>query len=151
MRTITALGMSLLVLSITYAQNSPKADSTKKAVPVQATNTTAPASNLVVNKAVVALNVNNLEPENVADSFPAEVHRLYCFTQIKGANGPEEIQHRWYYKDELMGTVSLQINSGNFRTYSSKYIPEEMKGDWRVSIVSSKDESILKTIRFITH
>lgn len=155
MRTIAALTLSLSIVSVLYAQNpqSPqnlqssgvqkKADTTAKEVP-------APVSKLIITRAAIALNVNDLEPENVADTFPSEVRRLFCFTQIKGASGPLEIQHRWYWKEELMSTVTLKINSGNFRTYSSKSIPMGLKGDWRVYIVDSRDESILGTLKFIT-
>ena len=122
MHIIAALTLSLLVVSAPFAQSSkvstvqPKADTAKKEEP-------APKSNLTISRAAIALNVKDLEPENLGDTFPSEVRRLFCFTQIKGAAGPEEIQHRWYWKDELMSTVSLKINSGNFRTYSSKSIP----------------------------
>lgn len=149
MRTIAALTLSLLVVSAPFAQSpndstaQPKADTAKKEEPAQ-------KSILTISRAAVALNVKDLEPENTGDTFPSEVHRLFCFTQIKGASGPEEIQHRWYWKDELMSTVSLKINSGNFRTYSSKSIPLGLKGDWRVYIVDSRDESILGTVKFIT-
>lgn len=149
MRTIAALTLSLLVVSTPFAQNpkdsvvQPKADNVKKEIPAQ-------KSNLTISRALIALDVKDLEPENAGDTFPSEVRRLYCFTQIKGASGPEEIQHRWYWGDELMSTISLKINSGNFRTYSSKSIPLGLKGDWRVFIVDSRDESILGTVKFIT-
>jgi hypothetical protein len=149
MRTIAALTLSLLVASALFAQSprdstvKPKADTLKKEVPAQ-------KSNLSISRALIALDVKDLEPENIGDTFPSEVRRLFCFTQIKGASGPEEIQHRWYWGDELMGTVSLKVNSGNFRTYSSKSIPLGLQGDWRVYIVDSKDESIIGTVKFIT-
>jgi len=150
MQIIAALTLSLLVVSASFAQNPKnttvqpnKADTVKKEVPAQ-------KSKLTISRAAIALNVKDLEPENLGDTFPSEVRRLFCFTQIKGASGPEEIQHRWYWKDELMGSVSLTVNSGNFRTYSSKSIPLGLKGDWRVYVVDSKDESILGTVNFIT-
>lgn len=152
MRTIAALTLSLLAVSVLYAQNpqSPQNPGVKKNADTTAKEAPAPVSKLTITRSAIALNVTDLEPENVADSFPSEVRRLYCFTQIKGASGPVEVQHRWYWKEELMGTVSLTINSGNFRTYSSKSIPMGLKGDWRVYIVDSRDESILGTLKFIT-
>jgi len=150
MRTIFTLILSFLLFSLPHAQNNQN-KSPEKAVPVTKTEKpTSPSSSLSISKAVIALNVNDLEPENIADTFPAEVHRLFCFTQIKGATEPAEIQHRWYWKDELMGTVSLPIKPGNFRTYSSKSIPLGLTGDWRVSVVDPKDESIIGTVKFIT-
>lgn len=149
MRTITALIISFMIVSVPSAQDNQSKKQENTAT-VSKNQVSAPTSKLSLSKVVIALNVNDLEPENVADTFPAEVHRLFCFTQITGATEPAEIQHRWYWKDELMGTVSLQVNSGNFRTYSSKSIPLGLTGDWRVSIVDPKDESIIGTIKFIT-
>ncbi|HEX3019153.1 MAG TPA: DUF2914 domain-containing protein [Chitinispirillaceae bacterium] len=149
MRTITALAILLAFVVASFAQSTQIPANQKTAEDVQKEKS-VPVSKLTITRAVVALNVDSLEPENIADTFPAEVHRLFCFTQIKGALGTEEIQHRWYWKDELMSTISLKINSGNFRTYSSKSIPMGLKGDWRVSIVDSKDESILGTLQFVT-
>lgn len=153
MRNIYLLSI-FLITAVSFGQSPKKENSDKAANEVKMfkdqKETAASPSSLILSNAVIALNVNNLEPENISDTFPSEVHRLFCFTQIKGANGPTEVQHRWYWKDELMGTVSLQINSGNFRTYSSKFIPKGLNGDWRVSIIDSRDESILGTVKFIT-
>ncbi|NLD98368.1 MAG: DUF2914 domain-containing protein, partial [Fibrobacter sp.] len=82
------------------------------------------------------------------DTFPTEVKRLFCFSQIRGAVEPEEIQHRWYWNDDLLSSVSLKITTANFRTYSAKTIPNGMTGNWRVVIVNSKNEEILKTLNF---
>lgn len=104
-------------------------------------------SELTVSRAAIALNINNLEPENAGDTFPPEVKRLYCFTHIKGSSGTSEIQHRWYWNDDLIGTINLPVKSPNYRTYSAKTIPAGMVGEWMVAIVDSKNEEILKMLK----
>ena len=46
-----------------------------------------------------------------------------------------------------MGIVNLPIKSPNYRTYSAKTIPEGMTGEWRVAVVDSKNEEILKMLK----
>jgi len=141
MRIITAFSLSLLICSSLAAQSLKS----EAAPQIQSSQT---PSKLTLTKAVIALNVNNLEPEDISDTFPSEVKRLFCFTQVKGATEPEEIQHRWYWNDDLFSSVQLKITTGNFRTYSAKTILPTMTGDWRVVIVNSKNEEILYTLKF---
>jgi len=113
----------------------------------ESAQTASEKSELSVARAAIALNIKDLEPENAGDTFPPEVKRLYCFTHIKGSSGASEIQHRWYWNDDLMGIVNLPIKSPNYRTYSAKTIPEGMTGEWRVAVVDSKNEEILKMLK----
>lgn len=113
----------------------------------ESAQTASEKSELSVARAAIALNIKDLEPENAGDTFPPEVKRLYCFTHIKGSSGAAEIQHRWYWNDDLMGIVNLPIKSPNYRTYSAKTIPEGMTGEWRVAVVDSKNEEILKMLK----
>jgi len=101
-----------------------------------------------ISRAAIALDIDEREPKDTASEFPPEVKRLYCFTEIKNGVG-HEIQHRWYWKDELITTVSLNVTSNRFRTQSAKTIVPNMTGDWRVAVVDSKDESILKMLNFV--
>jgi hypothetical protein len=138
-----------MTIAIAQQQSQPKAQPKTQ---VQAQPQAQPASTAIekisVTKAVIALNVANLIPENPSETFPPEVKRLFCFTQIKTPTLPLEIQHRWYWKDELIGTIPLQIKTNNYRTYSTKTIPAGYTGDWRVAIVNSKNEEILQMVHF---
>jgi hypothetical protein len=106
------------------------------------------SSEVTITRAVVCLNVNEREPEEPGNVFPPEVKRLYCFTEIKSSGEPLEIQHRWYWKDELLSAVPLSVKSARFRTYSAKSIPAYAAGDWRVAIVNSRNEETLQIINF---
>jgi len=106
-------------------------------------------SDIEISRAVIALNINENEPENIADTFPSEVKRVYCFTHLKGVKAPIEIEHRWYWNDDMLNAVKLDIKSASWRTYSAKKILPGMTGEWRVAIVNLSDDSVLKTIKFI--
>ena len=105
------------------------------------------AGKIHVGRAAIALDVVDREPKDTASVFPPSVERLYCFTEIMDGAG-EEIQHRWYWNDKLINSVPLGISSNRYRTYSAKAIIAGMKGEWRVSIVRTTNEEVLKTVHF---
>ena len=83
----------------------------------------------------------------VAQSFPPDVGKLYCFTKVKGANGESYIKHQWYYGEKRMASVRLKVDSGVWRTFSSKNVLPTWTGDWKVVITTDSGE-VLKTIEF---
>jgi hypothetical protein len=67
---------------------------------------------------------------------------------IKTTEIPSEgiIYHIWYYGKVEIANVDLSIWPPQWRTYSSKIIPPDWKGDWKVEIVSGNH--ILKALTF---
>jgi hypothetical protein len=125
--------------------------SKKATVAEPAKPTASPAastSGLSVANAYIAPNLDNDAEQNPKDSFSADIKRLYCISQIKGAKDTMEIQHRWYLNDNLINTVPLMIKSANWRTYSLKTVLPTMVGDWRVAIVNSSKDEVLQTLKF---
>lgn len=119
----------------------------KKGQPENQKASVKQSDGIQVSRSAIALDIEDREPKDTSNTFPAAVKRLYCFTEIKNGAG-HEIQHRWYWKDEMLSAVSLKINSDRYRTHSIKTILPNMEGDWRIAIVDSKNESVLKMLRF---
>ena len=158
MRYITSTFMSALLVCVVNAQQTnqtaqkvkPQSTLTTNAKPaVQKSQMPQKLKEMTATRAVICLNINDHEPEDVGESFPPHVKRLYCFTEIQSSGESAEIQHRWYWKDELMGTMPLKINSARFRTYSAKSIPATATGDWRVAVVNSHNEEVIQIIKFM--
>lgn len=100
--------------------------------------------------AAICQQVVNREPVGINDVFPKSVEKLYCFTHIVGATGNTLITHNWYYNGKLQASVLLPVNSGNWRTFSSKTIPLDMAGEWMVEVLSKEGvplESLIFNIR----
>jgi hypothetical protein len=80
----------------------------------------------------IARDVADRMPVDTASAFPADVGRLACWTRVTGAAGTT-IQHVW-----IRGTdeypVSLQVGGSPWRVWSTKQIPAEWAGDWRVEV-----------------
>jgi hypothetical protein len=73
--------------------------------------------------------------------------RLYYFTEITGMGG-ETVIHRWEYEGITMEETSFEIGDDRYRVYSSKDLPPNAKGDWRV-VVTDAQGNVIKTDSFL--
>ena len=108
---------------------------------------TAQASSIQVAEASICLDVVDLQCQGKDTTFSSSLGKLYCFTRIIGAQEPTQIFHVWFYEEKQRARVPLQVNSPNWRTYSSKIIQPHEKGEWRVEILGP-DNELLKVIHF---
>lgn len=99
-----------------------------------------------IAEAVVCREVVDRTPVGAGDVFPNDLERLYCFVRVVGAEAETEIQHKWYFQDQLVATVSLAVRSDNWRTYSSKQIGPQATGEWMVEICTDSGEPVKKII-----
>lgn len=83
-------------------------------------------------EAQIAEQVVDREPQGAGTVFGADVGEVFCWTRVTGAAGTT-IQHVWIH-DGVEYPVSLDIGGSPWRTWSSKNIPPEWAGDWRVEI-----------------
>lgn len=84
--------------------------------------------------------IENRQPVGVNTSFANTVERIYCYTKIVGASQPTSVAHIWFYNDEEIARVDLNVKSNNWRTWSSKKIQNSWTGKWRVDVVSSEGD-----------
>jgi hypothetical protein len=149
---LVATACSVIILSTAQIfgqenKNAPsKAIDSITAVAQKSQNAVGPK--ITVDRLSICVDIKDNEPDVIDSVFPPQVKRLYCFTSIKGATESSEIQHRWYYNDDLQSTISLKIKSSSWRTYSAKSIPSVYTGEWMVAIVNTKNEEVLKTCKF---
>jgi hypothetical protein len=102
---------------------------------------------IAIKEGVMATTIENRLPHGVGKQFPATVGMLYCFTTVGGAEVDTSISHTWYYQDKEMAKVVLPVRSILWRTWSSKTILPEWKGNWKVA-VTAEDGILLETIPF---
>lgn len=101
----------------------------------------------LVSRKAIARKIENREPVGVSNTFPADIGKVYCFTEITTDKFPTKVIHIWIYKDNIMAEVPLAVNSNKWRTYSSKKILPKWKGDWKVEIYS-EDGKMIDSISF---
>jgi hypothetical protein len=109
-----------------------------------------PRTGIRVARAYVCKGIEESEPTEAGRSFiPAEDGdlRLCCFSEIEGAGGRDTILHIWYWGDREMARVELEVRGPSWRTWSSKRIADEWRGQWHVDITDSSG-AVLKRLDF---
>ncbi len=103
---------------------------------------------LRVVRDVLATTVADREPVQVPSPVPAEVGRLYYFTEVVEAGRPTTVLHLWYWRNRNVSVVLLEVNGPRFRTWSYKTIPPAWTGEWRVE-ARTPDGTILSSRAFL--
>ena len=109
----------------------------------------ASSRGLRVLRAYVCKGIEQSEPTEAGTSFIPEdgVVRLCCFSEIAGAAGPDTVFHVWRWGDREMARVPLEVKSARWRTWSTKRILDEWRGEWHVDI-TDRDGIILTRLEF---
>ncbi|MCG6979945.1 MAG: DUF2914 domain-containing protein [Deltaproteobacteria bacterium] len=105
------------------------------------------APELTVSVAAICKDVVDREPVDSGNSFTVDVGKLYCFTQIMGAESPTHVTHVWYFDGTERARVELAVNAASWRTFSSKIIQAHELGAWRVDVLDA-DGKVLKSLDF---
>lgn len=82
----------------------------------------------------VARDVVDRMPVDEGTKYPVDVGEVWCWTRVTGAEPGTTIEHVWMRGAQEMAVVPLQIGGPSWRTYSSKTIPPEWSGEWRVYV-----------------
>jgi hypothetical protein len=126
MRAFLIVGISFLLFSLIIAQDMTP---------------------LKVDEINICTSITDRVPAGADTTFSVDVEQLYCYTKISGAADTTTISHVWYLNGEEKANVSLAVKAANWRTWSSKRIPKEWIGDWKVDVVA-EDGTILGSKSF---
>jgi hypothetical protein len=97
---------------------------------------------------VVCTGIEERMPVGEADSFPADVEKVYLWTRVTGVTeGEIVIHHVWLREGEEMADVELPVKGSPWRVWSYKTIPSEWAGNWEVKVVGP-DGDVMKSIPF---
>ncbi len=106
---------------------------------------TSPAK---VTRVVTCRAIENREPLAVAEKFPRDVGKVYCFCQLEGVQNLSTIVHRWYFQNSLVGNIALRVKGETWRTFSYKNIAAYMAGQWKVEVVNGENDEVLEIVTF---
>jgi hypothetical protein len=109
----------------------------------------AAAEEIAVAEAVICQDVVDRAPIGAGDVVPAGTERVFCFTRITGARTETEITHNWYYQGSLKASVTLPVRNADWRTWSSKKLLPEWKGEWMVEVLSRGGNAMESIIFFV--
>ncbi|MCK4409120.1 MAG: DUF2914 domain-containing protein [Candidatus Eisenbacteria sp.] len=127
------------------AQDEPAGGPDQSAAP----GLPASSSGLRVLRTYVCKGIEQSEPTEAGKSFIPEdgVLRLCCFSEIAGAAGPDTVLHIWRWGDREMARVVLEVKNSRWRTWSTKRILDEWRGEWHVDVTDS-DGVVLTRLEF---
>ena len=101
-----------------------------------------------VVKAVAGGGVQNKNPIDTGNSFQWSKGRVFIWSMINCKNPPASIKHKYYFNEQKISEILLDVKSHQWRTWSYKTISNKRYiGQWRVDITSEKGK-VLKTVRF---
>jgi len=96
----------------------------------------------------VAASIVDREPVDIADTFNSDIGQVYCYSKIKVNTDSSTIYHLWYLNEEKVTQIELNVKKApGFRTYSSKTITAQHKGNWEVEVQDASG-NILSSVKF---
>ena len=123
-------------------------ESQKRAIPAPSSKPTSPSAVLKVAKATICENVKDRMPAGVQNSFPWSIPRVYIWSLIKAEKYPTKVRHIYYFGQQKISDVALNVRSFSWRTWSYKSISDKRyKGPWRVDIATA-DGQVLRRLYF---
>lgn len=90
-----------------------------------------------VARAVFTTAVVDREPKDTLSQIPANVDRIYYFTELRGLNG-QTVTHRWEYQGKVIAEVKFDVHGARWRVYSNKTLDDAHTGEWKVSTVDAQ-------------
>jgi hypothetical protein len=102
---------------------------------------------IVVEDIQICTSIENRQPVGADTSFTKDIGQLWCYTNISSDQDTTSIFHVWYYNDNEMFRIELDVNAKTWRTWSSKRIIDTWTGGWRVDVLSP-DGNVLTSKEF---
>ena len=113
------------------------------------TQETAPTKRLLgsVQRAQFTSSISNKEPTDLLSdtvfSNGNETLKIYFFTELKNLAG-SIVRHQWYFKNQLVVEIPIDVRGNRWRSYSVKHIPLSMLGKWTVKVQDENETTLTK-------
>lgn len=141
--------MFLVLPALALAQESATSDTVRQVAPPatagaqEAQTAQEPArveTSLTVESMVFCAGVEEREPVGEASEFTTDVGTLFFWSNVLNAGEEAIVDHIWYLNGEEKARVNLPAKYPRNRIWSSKIVPPEWDGEWKVDIVSESGE-----------
>ncbi len=96
-----------------------------------------------IDEADITTAISARQPVDSINSLDGVPDKLYCYTRVSGAVDDTWITHVWYWQGREMARVSLPVRSDNWRTWSSKRLEPQWRGNWRVEVLDAAGNHLL--------
>jgi hypothetical protein len=106
-----------------------------------AAETESPAPTGEVARSAFTSEIVDREPVDQIDSLANDVTRIYYFTELRDLSG-QTVVHRWEYDGEVKAEVPFEVGAPRWRASSSKNLDPGWLGEWTVSVVDGKGNTL---------
>lgn len=137
LRSACVLSFAFAVLCLASPAPAQTAEPADDAASAAAPAAGAPA----VARIVVCRDVQEREPVDAGTSFPSDVGKLACFTEVTGAEG-KQVYHRWYVGDRMVLELPIAVGASHWRCWSRKTIVPAWSGPARVDVATESGDVI---------
>jgi hypothetical protein len=94
-----------------------------------------------VARSVFTTAIADREPVDTLQNIEAQEQKVYYFTELLDMQG-QTATHRWEYNGEVIAEIAFEVKGPRWRVWSSKKLPPESLGEWKVSVLNSANEVI---------
>jgi hypothetical protein len=132
-----------MVFAFAAAQEQAVQDTAKPATSAQpaeaepAVEAGEMGSPLSIEKMTFCLSVEEREPVNEGVEFGTDVGGLFFWSNILNEGDTTMVEHVWYLNGEEKARVELPVKYPRNRIWSSKIVPPEWDGTWKVEVVTA--------------
>lgn len=102
-----------------------------------------------VARAIFATGIVDREPVDTVEKLPADRQKIYFFTELRGMAG-QTATHRWEHDGKVQAEVKFDVRGPRWRVWSSKNLPPDATGEWKVSVINGNGEVISEEVVNIT-
>ena len=102
-----------------------------------------------VARAAFATAIEDREPVDKVEKLPADRQKVYFFTELRDMAG-QTVTHRWEHDGKVQAEVKFNVRGPRWRVWSSKNLPTDATGEWKVSVVNGNGEVIAEDVVNIT-
>jgi cytoskeletal protein RodZ len=130
------------------ADKDTTAESRQRPLPGPSPKPNSTLAKMSVAEAIICEKVKDRMPAGKQTSFPWSIPRIYVWSLIKAEKYPSKIRHIYYFGDQKISDVALDVRSFSWRTWSYQTISDKRyKGPWRVDIATAAGQ-VLRRLYF---
>jgi len=140
-KLVLTLALIVALTAAAWAQSEEAPDTSMKAPATEAVKQApaamAPVSTLTLERSAFCTGVEEREPVGEATEFTTDVGTLYFWSNVLNSGDETSLSHVWYLNGEEKARVTLPAKYPRNRVWSSKIVPPEWDGEWKVEVVSA--------------
>ena len=146
MSKMLVVALVLILPAMIFAQQSAAPDTAKLAATAatgaqETLASEAPAAMVLSMKAMAfCTSVEEREPMGESSEFTTDVSTLFFWSNVLNAGEETTVDHIWYLNGAEKARVTLPAKYARNRVWSSKIVPPEWDGEWKVDVVSESGE-----------